>query len=295
MSTSRPLIRLVNVYGNARNLDRTGWYFRVLGERAKTRPALFAHLGEILQNAYQHDFTRFTDLTHAKRLPPLLAYPHKLTMRPEPLIYLGKLDHPEQSSAEVILAWLEGLEELLADGGQNQVDLHKALDALVRVELQDAGHSSFLCPALDVKNNLATNQAHQEAVRAIWARYLVYFLHDSPARSGLTRPDLWQEVLLEYPLLDLLLMFEFFKKEPFMNRRNIFYLGWPLQQYVLESITEGMERLVARGIIGRLDYVGPHRHIHHAYAFTNYNSPYEVEFVLGANGREFYQPPLPSF
>jgi hypothetical protein len=295
MPTSHPLIRLINVYGNARNLDRTGWYFRVWGETSKTRAAFFTHLDDLLQKAYQADFERFNDLTHAKRLPPLLVYPHKLTMRPEPLLYLGRLDHPERSGGEVILAWLAGLEELLADGGQNQVVLHKALDALVRNDLHSPGHSSFTCPALDAKYKLAVNRAHREAVREIWARYLPYFLNDSPARSGLLRPDLWQEVLLEYPLVDLLLMFEFFKKEPFMARQNIFYLGWALQQYTLEAIEAGMERLVVRGIISQLNYVGLHRGVGHKYSFDNYKSPYEVEFVLGSDGREFYYPPLPSF
>jgi hypothetical protein len=64
------------------------------------------------------------------------------------LLYLGRLDHPERSGGEVILAWLAGLEELLADGGKNQVVLHKALDALVRNDLQSPGHSSFACRAL---------------------------------------------------------------------------------------------------------------------------------------------------
>jgi hypothetical protein len=295
MSTSRPLIRLVNVYGNTRNLDRTGWYFRVLGERSKTRAAFFAHLGEILQKAYQADFDRFLALTQAKRLPPLFPYPNKLTLRPEPLIYMGRLDHPERTPAEVMLAWLAGLEELLSDENKNQVDLHKALDGLVRYELHNPDHSSFICHELDVKNNLAANQAHQQTVRNIWARYLPYFLNDSPVRSGLTRPDLWQEALLEYPLVDLLLIFEFLKKEPFMTPPNIFYLSWPLQQYTLESIEEGMARLVARGIIERLIYVGPNRHVHHKYFFINYDSPYEVEFVWGSEGQEFYHPPLPSF
>jgi hypothetical protein len=287
MSNQPLTLRLNTVYkstdGIARGVGNLTWYFSMLGGVTARRQALARALVAKVNELYQVE-ARALQAGSIRRQPEIARFNRfGFSIRPQAILSARRQSLNAPSETEILFAWIGELEQFLAAQGY-RADLLRALDHFSRLAAPSAEHSGWACGLLMVTESRSLGEAHIEIVRNTWARYLDWFLLDSPERSGLVQPDLMAEVMLEYPDLDYLLVQRICERRPVSKAAQIFWLPSYARLYEPVEINASLNRLVAAGILASGTY-DP--------AQNGKNGEMQTEVAEGRNAKYIYTHRLP--
>jgi hypothetical protein len=194
-----------------------------------------------------------------------------------PVKILGDPRLKAATDAGLLVTLADQIREILIPYAE-QVQMLKVLDALIIHDLHLSSHESGFCTYFYNYGKRGLEE-HVTAVREIWRRYLGHLLAEEVAHGGLLVPDLFEEILLEYPILDLEIITRLFATHYVQGKTYSRYLTIH-SEYNLQQREAALGRLVEQGILG------------HAY-FTE-NSSALLNFEVGQVGQLIYPHHLPA-
>jgi hypothetical protein len=179
--------------------------------------------------------------------------------------------------AGLLVALADQIREVLIPYAE-QVQMLKVLDALIIHDLHLSSHASGFCTHFYNYGKRGLEE-HVAAVREIWRRYLGHLLAEEVAHGGLLAPDLFEEILLEYPILDLEIVTRLFATHYASGRSYGRYLAFH-NEYTVRQREAALTRLVEQGILGHAHFVE--------------NSSAMLNFEIGEVGQLIYPHHLPA-
>jgi hypothetical protein len=257
MSKSEVVLRLNEVRGQPRDVEKFSCHFGLLGGTEAGRWALKRKLHQRLEAHFAPEVAFFREhkyRPYAHAATPggtgFILYPQTITwsrtFAATPFILPGDF-----------FSLVQELEEILAEE-EVKVDLLKMLDALARLEMYDGRHHSAACSTLDRAVSWPLIEEHGRTVRSIWERYLPYFLTEARHRRAYAAPDFVAELLLEAPLLDLILVQKMREKHLIFSRPNRLYLPVLARHLEFPEIEASLGRLVDQEFLASVGYLYDH-------------------------------------
>jgi hypothetical protein len=178
---------------------------------------------------------------------------------------------------------------VLASQSSAKVQLLHSLDFIAAHELRvpSSNGNFYLWPSPYTATDLSILESRLEDTRRIWRTYLGHFLFESAVRSGLTEPAFFEELLLEYPTLDLALVLNIFDHHHWFTRTRYqeVELYRQFNLYSAGAIGAALTHLGQAGILGEVNYSAP----------ADGSSGGHLTFTLGPRARELCLHPLPIF
>jgi hypothetical protein len=178
---------------------------------------------------------------------------------------------------------------VLAHQPNTKVQLLHSLDFIAAHELRvpSYGGDFYLWPAPYTAGDLATLETRLENTRRVWRTYLGHFLFDSALRSGLSEPAFFEEILLDYPTLDLALILNIFDQHHWFTRVRTLEVEiyQHLQFYSAGAKGAALTHLCQAGILGEANYS----------ASPDGMTGGHLKFTLGPRARELCSHLFPIF
>jgi hypothetical protein len=278
MNTSDLIIRLNYVSSQiASQIFTSLWDFTILNGAAEEKRIFARHAATALSKQYGEAAAEEDHLTW--RLNEAAARTVTEMFSKEQYPYFKFVVALEEVLDQVVLTYQPDA----------KVQLLHSLDFIVAHELRvPSYHGDFyLWPAPYTAADLTTLETRLENTRRVWSTYLGHFLFDSALRAGLLEPAFFEEILLDYPTLDLALVLNIFDQHHWFTRARPLEVALyqHLGLYSAGAKGAALRHLCQAGILSEANYLeSPDR-----------LSGGRLEFTLGPRARELCLHPLPIF
>ena len=253
------------------------WDFSILNGARDEKVILTQRVAEALNRQYGEAVTDEDHLVW--RLEGASAWTAAERFNKKPYPYFKFVVALEEILDQVVLCYRPS----------TKVQLLHSLDFIAAHELRVPSYRGdfYLWPAPSAAHDLITLEKRLENTRRVWRTYLGHFLFDSALRAGLSEPAFFEELLLEYPTLDLALVLNIFDHHHWFTRTR--YLEAELYQhlglYSAGAKEAALTHLCQAGILGETNYTES----------PDGSNGGHLEFTLGPRARELCSHPLPIF